>query len=91
VRIQIIPGVVGEAVRRCIQNARDDAFAHQRALTVAAVRVEAVANDGFSVADYVRHHRDETERHLGEIDVGVGDGRRDRSGALPDLNYAQRC
>jgi hypothetical protein len=57
------------------QDARDEALAHQAALAVAAIRVEAVADDRLAVADHVGDHGHQAQRHLAEVDVGVADGR----------------
>ena len=67
---------------------RREALADQAALTVAAVRVEAVADDRAAVAPHVGHDRDQRERHFGEIDIGVGDRRGDRRGHFADIDDA---
>ena len=55
-----------------------EALADQAALAVAAVGVEAVADDRLAVAHDVGDHGDEARGHLAEIDVGVADRRGDR-------------
>jgi hypothetical protein len=51
VRIEVRSALVDERLRRGLEHARDEPLAHQRALAVAAVRVEAVAHDALAVAD----------------------------------------
>ena len=65
-----------------------EALADQAPLSVAAVGIEAVADDRLAIADDVGDHGNQTERHLREVDEGIGDGRGDRSGALPDVDNA---
>ena len=68
------------------QDARDEALAHQLALAVAAVGVEAVADHRLAVADHVGDDGHEAQRHLAEVDVGVADGRADGDGLLADFD-----
>ena len=65
-------------------------LAHQRALAVAAIGIEAVADHRLAVAHHVGHHRDDRTGHLREVDVGVGDRRGDRDRLLPDVDDAHR-
>ena len=73
VRVQVLTGVIQQAGGLGLQHARDEAVTHQRALAVAAIGVEAIADHGLAVADHVGDHSDEAERHLREVDVGVAD------------------
>ena len=77
---------IEQAVRRGLQHARDEALAHQRALAVAAVRVEAIADHRLAVADHIGDHRDQAQRHLRKIDVGVADVGLDGARGLADFN-----
>ena len=63
-------------------------LADQAALPVAAVGVEAVAHHRPAVPDHVGDDRDQAQGHLAEIDVGVGDGRRDRDRPFPQIGDA---
>src|SRR3546814_16399240 len=65
-----------------------ETLAHQASLAVAAVGVEAEADHGPAVAHDVRDHRDDRTGHLAEIDIGVGDVRRDRDGLLAYVDDA---
>src|SRR5690606_13581171 len=69
-----------------LQHTRHKAFAHQVALAVAAVGVEAVADDRFAVADDVGDDGHKAQCHLREIDVGVADVRLDRAGGFEDVD-----
>ena len=86
VRIEIGAGVVDQRGRIGFQDARDEALAHQHALAVAAVRVEAVADDRLAVADDVGDDGHQAQRHLAEIDVGVADGGTDGDGFFADVD-----
>nr|GEU28409.1 hypothetical protein [Tanacetum cinerariifolium] len=86
VRIEVGAGVVDQAGGIGFQDARNEPLAHQRALAVAAVGVEAVADYRLAVADDVGHHGDQAQCHFAEIDVGVADGGTDRYGFFADLN-----
>jgi hypothetical protein len=67
------------------QKAGGEALANKAALTVAAVGVEAVADDPAAVAELVGDDGNQARRHLGEVDVGVADRRGDRLGDLADV------
>ena len=82
--------LVDERAGRGFEHARDEPLAHQRALAVAAVRVEAVADHGPAVAVDVGDDGDEAQRHLREVDVGVADARADRPRDLADLDDVHR-
>ena len=88
VRIEIVAGIVQQRLRIGLLEPRREALADQPALPVAAVRVEAVADHRAAVALHVGHDRDERQRHLGEVDVGVGDRRGDRRGHFADIDDA---
>jgi hypothetical protein len=53
VRIEIGAVVVQQRQRIGFEDARDEALAHQLALAIAAIRVEAVAHDRLAIADHV--------------------------------------
>ena len=78
VRIEVCPGIIQQAFRLCFKNPVGEALADQAALTVAAVRVEAVADDTPAVAHRIGDNGNKARRHLGEIDIGIADWRRDR-------------
>lgn len=86
VGIEVVAGVVDQRGRGGLEQARDEALAHQLALTVTAVRVEAVADHRLAVANDVRDDRDETQGHFAEVDVGVPDRGTDRNGFFADFN-----
>jgi len=48
------------------EQARPEALPDQAALSIAPIRVEAVANDAAAVAHRVGHHRDQADGHLGK-------------------------
>jgi hypothetical protein len=78
VRVDVAAVVRGEVALLRLHEARDEALAHERALPVAPVGVEAVAHHAPAVPHGVGHDGHERQRHLGEIDVRVADGRSDR-------------
>ncbi len=86
VRVEVAAALVLQALRIGFQHARDEALAHQLALAIAAVGVEAVADDRLAVADDVSHHRDQAQRHFAEVDVGIADRGADRDGFFADFN-----
>ena len=88
VRIEVVAGVVEQALRVGLQDAVAEALADQAALAVAAVRVEAVADDAPAVAHDIGDDGDEARGHLREIDVGVADRRGDRLGDLANVDDA---
>ena len=73
VRIEVLSRIVEEGLRRRLEDTRREALADQATLAVAAIRVEPVAHDPAAVPDHVGDDGDERQRHLGEVDVGVGD------------------
>jgi hypothetical protein len=87
--IEVGAGGVDQAVRVGLQHARDEPFAHQFTLAVAAVRVETVADDGLAVANDVGDHGHEAQGHFAEVDVGVADWRANRYGFFADLDDFQ--
>ena len=86
VRIEVVAVVIEQALGIGLHEARNEALADQPALPVAAVGVEAVADDALAVAHDVGHHRDDARRHLGEIDVRVADRRGDRLCDFADVD-----
>src|SRR4051794_4633685 len=88
VRVEIVAGSVQQRFRIGLQDARGKALADQAALAVAAVGVKAVADDALAVAHDVGDDGNEARRHLGEIDIGVADRRRDRLRDLADVDDA---
>jgi len=68
------------------EDARNEALAHQLALAVAAVRIEAVAHHRLAVADHIGDDGDQTQRHLAEVDIRVADRGTDRNGLFADFN-----
>ena len=88
VRIEVVAALVEKALGRRLQDAVAEALADQAALAVAAVRVEAVADDRPAVAHHVGDDRHKARGHLREVDVGVADRRGDRLGDLADVDDA---
>jgi hypothetical protein len=88
-RVEVFPGVV-EQVLRIGREAGQQPLAHQRALAVAAIGVEAVAHHGRAITHHVGHHCDDRAGHLREVDKGVGDRRSDRDRPLSDVDDAHR-
>ncbi len=86
VRIEVVARVVDERGGIGFDDARDKALAHQLALAVTAVGIEAVTHNRLAVPDHIGHHGDETQRHLAEINVGIADGGADRNGQFADFN-----
>ena len=64
---------VKQCVRFCLQRAWNEPLTHQCTLTIAPIRIEAITNNRLAVADDVGHDGDQTQRHLGKIDVRVTD------------------
>jgi hypothetical protein len=86
VRVEVLAGLVDERRGLGLEQARQEALANQPALAVAAVRVEAVADDRLAVANHVGDHGHQAQRHLGEVDVGVADVRLDGAGGFEDVD-----
>ncbi|MNS74451.1 hypothetical protein D3C72_1079280 [compost metagenome] len=86
VRIEVAAVHRDERSRIGVEDAGNEALAHQHALAVAAIRIEAVADDGLAVAEYVRDDGHQAQGHLAEIDIGVADGGRDGDGLFADFN-----
>ena len=90
--IEIVAGVVEQALGSGFENAVLETLANQTALTVATVGVEAVADHATAVLDDIGDHGDQAQRHFREIDVGVADVRLDRLGFFADVeNFHVRC
>ncbi|MNL23151.1 hypothetical protein D3C87_1445200 [compost metagenome] len=85
VRVQVVSGAVDERFRVCFHDAGDEPLAHQGALSIATVGIEAITHHRLPVADHVGDHGDQAEGHLAEVDVGVADGRADWEGLLADF------
>jgi hypothetical protein len=75
VGIEILFGIGKERLGGRLKQAGSEALADESALAVAAVGVEAVADDRGAVANDVCDDCYERAGHLGEIDVRVGDWR----------------
>ena len=89
VRIEVVAGRRRAATAGSASSRRGaKALADQPALAVAAVGVEAVADDALAVALDVGDDGDEARRHLGEVDIGVADRRSDRLGDFGDIENA---
>src|SRR5690606_25702499 len=82
VRIEVGAGVVEQRLGIGLEHARNEALAHQLALAIASVGVEAVADDAATVAHDVGDHGDQAQRHPAEVDVRIADGRADGKGLL---------
>ena len=86
VRVEVVAGLIEQGRGLGLEHARAKAFADQLALAVAAVGVEAVADDRLAVAHHVGDDGDQAERHLREVDVGVADVRLDGPGRFEDVD-----
>jgi hypothetical protein len=87
-RIEIITGLVQDALGISFQDPVAEALADETPLAVSTVRVEAVADDPATIAFDIGHDCDEARGHFGEVDIGVSDGGCDRLGDLADLDNA---
>ena len=65
--------IIEQCVRLGLQRAWNEPLTHQGTLTIAPIRIEAITNNRLAVADDVGHDGDQTQRHLGKIDVRVTD------------------
>ena len=74
VRIEVVARCIDQRIRIGLEHARNETFAHQLALAIASVRIESIANHRLAIADHVRDHGDQAQRHLAEIDVRVTNG-----------------
>ena len=85
-RVEVVTALVEQALGLGLEQARAEAFADQRSLSVASIGVEAVADDWLAIADHVGDDRDQAQRHLGEIDVGVANLRLDGLGFFANID-----
>ncbi len=70
---------------------REETLPHQRALTVASVGIETIANDWMAIADHIRNQCDNGTSHFGKIDVRILDRRVDEDGFFTDFeNFLYR-
>ncbi len=88
VRIEIGAGRIEQRFRIGFLQPRRKTLADQSALPVAAIGIEAVADHALAVAHHIGDDGDEAGRHLGEIDIGVADRRRDRFCDFADVSDA---
>ena len=86
VGIEVVAFVVQQGLRVGLPQPRREPFADQTALAVTPVGVEAIPDDGPSVANDIGDNGDKRQRHLGKVDVSIGDRRRDRRGHLADIH-----
>src|SRR5581483_5143062 len=86
VRIEVVATGIEKRLRIGLEHAAAKALADETALAVAAVGIEAVADDRLAVAHDAGDHRDQARGHLGEVDIGVADGRGDRLGDLTQVD-----
>ena len=86
VGVQVLAAGVHQRFGIGFHDARDESLAHQLALTVAAVGVEAVADHRLAIANHVGDDGHQAQGHLAEVDVGVADGGTDRDGFLADFD-----
>ena len=77
-RVQVIARVIHQRLRISFHDARHKALRQQPHLRITAIGVKAKAHHRLAIADDIRHHRDDTRRHLGKINVRVADGRINR-------------
>ena len=85
-RIQVVVLPVDEPGGIGLHQPGDEALAQEAALGVAAVGVEAIANDRPAAPDHVGDHGHDRAVHLREVDIGVADLGADRDGLLADLD-----
>src|SRR5205085_876739 len=76
--IEVLAGVVHQRFRLRFEDSRPYALTNERALPIAAVGIEPVANDRLAVSNDIGHDRDQAQGHLGKVDVRVSDWRRNR-------------
>jgi hypothetical protein len=86
VRAQVVACFVQQRGGVGLKDARDEPLAHQRALAIATIGVEAVANHRFAIADHIGDHRHQAEVHFAKVDVSVPDRGTDGKGSFADFN-----
>src|SRR5450631_1080615 len=84
-RVEVVAALGPERGGIGLEDARDEALAHEHALPVAAVGIESVSDDPGAIANDVGDDGDQAQRLLAEIDVRVADWRGDRERLFPDL------
>ena len=82
-RVQVA-GLVEQALRGGVEQARNRAAAQDLPGAVAAVGVEAVPDHRFAVDDHIADDRHDRAVHRTEVDPGIADRRTDRDDALVD-------
>ncbi|MCY1444315.1 hypothetical protein D9M71_607800 [compost metagenome] len=84
-RIQVVVLMIDERIWISFGDTRQEAITHQRALTIATIGVEAVADDRFAIANHIRDDSDDRAGHFRKIDVGIGDWGSDRNCFFTDV------
>src|SRR6266852_7405667 len=84
-RIQVFAAFVDQRFRICGFKPRNDAIAQRPAGCVSAVRIESEADHRLALANHIRDQRENTHRHLAEINVGVANFRFDGYDGLADI------
>src|SRR5260370_1801341 len=84
-RIQVFAPFVDQRFRICRFKPRNKAIAQQPAGRVSAVRIESETDHRLALANHVRDERENTHRHLTEINVAVPNFLLDGYYCLPDL------
>jgi hypothetical protein len=87
-RIEVLVFLVDQRRSVRLEDTREEAISHQRALPVASVGVESIADDRLTVANDVGDDGDDRTGHLRKIDVGIGDRRGDRDRLLANVDNA---
>jgi len=77
--------MVDKGVRISLRDTRQETITHQSTLAIATVGVETVADDGFTIANYVRDDSDDRAGHFGEVDIGVSNWGSNRDSFFTDV------
>ena len=88
-RVEVRARLVQERFGLRLPEPGDEALAQKPLLGVASVRVEAEADDAFSVAHHVRDEGGDAHRHQGKIDEGVSQVRLNGNHRLADVDDLQ--
>src|SRR6266446_4038414 len=83
--IQVFAAFVDQRFRICRFEPRNKAIAQQTAGRVSAVRIESETDHRLALANHIRDERENTHRHLAEINVGVANLRFDGYNGLADI------
>jgi hypothetical protein len=73
IRIEVVSGVVQQALPVSLEQPRRKSLADQSALPVAAVGVETVTDHPPAITHYVCNHSNERAGHARKVDISIGD------------------